>query len=136
MYETFEHTADLGIRIRAGDLLSLFAEAGKAFFSVIVDNPEEIQGKEQRKLTITGSDTDYLLFDWLNELLFLFETEHILISEFDVTLTETGLEAVVRGETVCPERHRLSHEVKAITYHHLHVEETKQGWLAEVILDI
>src|SRR3954469_5456448 len=35
MHETFDHTADLGLRIRAGDLDTLFAEAAEALFSVI-----------------------------------------------------------------------------------------------------
>ena len=33
-------------------------------------------------------------------------------------------------------RHRLLHEVKAITYHGLRVEPAAGGWLAEVIVDI
>ena len=52
MYETFEHTADLGLRIRADDLNTLFAEAGRALFSVIVENPEEIRTVEEMPFTI------------------------------------------------------------------------------------
>ena len=36
MHETFEHTADLGLRIRAADLDMLFVEAAQALFETIV----------------------------------------------------------------------------------------------------
>jgi len=42
----------------------------------------------------------------------------------------------VRGETCDPARHSLAHEVKAVTYHGLAVEQVPDGWRAEVILDI
>ncbi len=47
-----------------------------------------------------------------------------------------GLEAAAWGEPMDPSRHELNHEVKAITYHGLKVEQTADGWLAEVIVDI
>jgi len=136
MYEIFEHTADLGIRVSAEDINTLFIEAGKALFSVIVENLSEVHNEQERTIEILGSDREYLFFDWLSELLYLFEIGKLLCSEFDVAVTETGLKAKVRGEPVDSQRHLLSHEVKAVTYHHLRVEQTSRGWEAEVILDI
>ena len=136
MYETFEHTADLGLRILAPDLDTLFAEAGRGLCSILVDNPDDVRPVREIALRIDGDQTDYLLFDWLNELLFHFESEHLLLSEFTLNVGEAGLEARARGETADPVRHRLAHEVKAITYHQLTVEPTSDGWRAEVIVDI
>jgi SHS2 domain-containing protein len=136
MYEVFEHTADLGLRVRAADLDRLFAEAGEALFSVIVENLDAVQPARQLSLALAEEDREYLLFDWLNELLYTFESQQVLLVEFEVHVTETGLQAVARGEPVDPERHRLDHEVKAITYHGLKLEQTADGWLAEVIIDI
>ena len=136
MYEIFEHTADLGIRVSSVDIGSLFVEAGQAFFSVIVENLSDVRAKRERSIEITGSEMEYLFLDWLNELLYLFETEHFLCSEFHVELSESGLRATVRGEPIDLQRHQMSHEVKAITYHQLRVEQTPKGWQAEVILDI
>ena len=136
MYEIFEHTADLGIRVSAEDLNTLFIEAGKALFSVIVENLSEVHNEQERLIEIAGSDKEYLFFDWLSELLYLFEIGNLLCSEFEVTVSKTGLKAKVWGESVDPQRHLLSHEVKAVTYHLLHVEQTSRGWQAEVILDI
>lgn len=136
MYETFDHTADLGLRIRAKSLNELFAEAGKAMFSVLVENAEAIEPKEKTTVSIAGADREYLLFDWLKELLYRFEVEHRLFCRFDVTVGDTGLEAVLHGEVLDRSRHELGHEVKAITYHELRVVQENGGWLAEVIVDI
>jgi SHS2 domain-containing protein len=79
---------------------------------------------------------DYLLFDWLNELLYTFDAEKLLLTKFDVHVDEAGLQATCRGEPLDIDRHGADREVKAITYHGLKVESTGDGWLAEVIVDI
>ena len=77
-----------------------------------------------------------LLFDWLDECLKRFEQNRWLYSRFEVKVRDDGLEAFLWGEPYDATRHELSHEVKAITYHELKVEQTPDGWLAEVIVDI
>jgi SHS2 domain-containing protein len=136
MYELFEHTADLGLRVRAPDLDALFAEAAVCLFSAIVENPSAVQPTVEEMVELSGTDREYLLFDWLRELLYRFDAEHMVYSEFAVKVRPDGLTATVRGEKLDPARHALSHEVKAITYHGLKVEQTSDGWLAEVIVDI
>ena len=136
MYEVFDHTADVGLRIFAPDRSSLFAEAARALFSLVVVNLDAVQAVEERHYELAGEQDEYLLFDWLTELLYTFETEHLLLSEFQVELSPVGLRATGRGERVDRSRHELDHEVKAITYHGLKVEQSGQGWVAEVIVDI
>ncbi|MDH3719461.1 MAG: archease [Planctomycetota bacterium] len=136
MFEVFEHTADLGLRVRAADLDQLFADAGRGLFSVIVANLDEVRAVQSRAFQIDGDDYEYLLFDWLTELLYTFETEKLLLSQFEVKVTAGGLNAVCRGETMDIQRHEMDHEVKAVTYHQLKVQQTPDGWLAEVIVDI
>ncbi|MBI4851029.1 MAG: archease [Acidobacteria bacterium] len=136
MYEIFEHTADLGLRIKASDLNTLFSEAGKGFFSLIVENIDDVALVETLEIKVNGQDLEYLLFDWLNELLYISETQHLVFSYFNVNIDNNGLTAKVSGEKIDYSRHILDHEVKAITYHGLVLKEEKTGWLAEVILDI
>ncbi len=136
MYEIFEHTADLGLRVQAADLEGLFAEAGRGLASMMVANLDEVQPVQERELTLTGEERDYLLFDWLTELLYIFDTERLLLVDFTLQIGNSGLHAVCRGETLDPGRHLLDHEVKAITYHGLKVEQTDAGWQAELIVDI
>jgi SHS2 domain-containing protein len=136
MYETFEHTADLGLRIRAANLEPLFVEAAEALFSAIVEDLSAVAPKQQLDVQLQGDDRALLLFDWLNELLFRFDTEHLLFGKFEVRLKGNTLNGTAWGEPLDLSRHLLSHEVKAITYHGLRVEQEENGWLAEVIVDI
>ncbi len=136
MYETFEHTADLGLRIRADDLKGLFEEAAEALFSVIVANLDDVAPARQASFQLEADRLDELLRDWLAELLFAFHAEHMLFSRFDVTIEDTRLTATAQGEPIDPDRHELGSEVKAITYHELKVEHDHFGYLAEVIVDV
>jgi SHS2 domain-containing protein len=136
MYETFDHTADLGLRVRAADLDTLFAEAAEALFSVLVEDVSTVAESRTLEIDITGDDREFLLFDWLKTLLYHFDAEHLLFRSFEVHVRPDGLHATARGEPLDRDRHELGHEVKAITYHGLLVEETTDGWLAEVIVDI
>jgi SHS2 domain-containing protein len=136
MYEMFDHTADLGLRIRTADLNTLFAEAACALFATLVEDLNTVAPRQSLEVKITGSDHEYLLFDWLKELLYHFEVEHLLLSRFSVQVDSEGLQGSAWGEPLDRQRHELAHEVKAITYHGLRVEETPDGWLAEVIVDI
>jgi SHS2 domain-containing protein len=136
MHETFEHTADLGLRIRAADLNALFAEAAEALFEVIVPDLGSVRPLTKVEIALGGDDTALLLFDWLKELLFQFDAKHLLLAEFDVQVRSDGLTATAWGERLDRDRHVLEHEVKAITYHGLRVERVGDRWLAEVIVDI
>jgi SHS2 domain-containing protein len=136
MYETFEHTADLGLRIRADDLNTLFAEAGRALFSIIVENPQDIRTVEEIPFTIKGNEAEELLHDWLTELLFTFHVHRLLLVKFDVNIQASGLTAIAQGEKIDLKRHEINHEIKAITWHGLKVLQSPTGWLAEVIVDI
>ncbi len=117
MFETFEHTADLGLLIRAADLNELFIEAGRGLFSLIVANLDDVRPIEEVSLAVVGEQLDFLLFDWLNELLYLFESRRLVLTDFSVQAAAGSVQATARGEPFDPVRHRPEHEVKAITYH-------------------
>lgn len=140
MYEYFEHTADVGIRLRAPDLELLLADAGRALFGLMVENLEDVRPETAVTVEVAGgespADADYLLFDWLSELIRQFEASRIILCEFRVRVEERGITAECRGEELDPERHRLGHEVKAVTYHELFLRQTGGGWEGQAIVDL
>lgn len=136
MFEFFDHTADLGVRIEAHTLAELFSDAGRAFTAMVVDNVQTVQPFLRERIAIAGAEIDYLMLDWLRELLASFETNRMLYCHFAVKVDESGLTADVAGEPFDPSRHQLGHEVKAITYHGLSVVKHADRWTAEVIVDI
>ena len=135
MYELFEHTADLGLRVRAADLNTLFAEAAQCLFSAVMEDVETVRPVQAIPIGIAGTDREFLLFDWLRELLLRFDAEHMLFGKFEVNVGPDGLTATAWGEPLDPARHLLAREVKAITYHELKVVREGSEWLAEVIVD-
>lgn len=137
-WELFDHTADVGLRVRAGDLDGLFRAAAEGLFDTIVANRDEVEPRESEAVDLRAETPAGLMAAWLNELIFRCETGRRLYARFEVSVGEDGrsLGATIAGEPIDRDRHVLDHEVKAATYHDLLVERRGDGWLAEVILDI
>ena len=136
MYEIFEHTADFGIRARAGDLNQLFADAAAGLFFLMTPNLEAVRTVEEVAFRVDGDSLEDLLHDWLAELLYTFHARRLVLADFRVQVGPAGLTATSRGEPLDPVRHEIAVEVKAVTWHALKVEQNPEGWLAEVIVDV
>jgi SHS2 domain-containing protein len=136
MYEVFEHTADLGLRIHAATLEALCADAARGLTAVITGDPAQIRPTTEERFAITGTDPVWLLYDVVSEVHAAFELRRMLLCDFQVSRDPTGLQVVARGEPYDPAVHTLAHEVKAITQHELDVRHNAGGWEATVIVDI
>ncbi len=134
--EEVDHTGDAGIVVTAPDRKTLFERAAVGMFAVLVDL-DSVAPATERCIDVVGSDTDDLLVRWLSELNFVHLTERIVFSAFSIEMmTDTLLSATVRGEQIDPGRHVIHTEVKAITYHDLHVLERGGEWKAQIIFDM
>jgi SHS2 domain-containing protein len=136
--ETFDHTADVGLRVTSPDLSDLFQTAAEGVFDYIVANRDEVRVKDVETVVLEADTSLDLLLAWLSELIFRSETLHRLYTRFDVRVADDGrsLQARIGGERIDRDRHELDHEVKAVTRHGLILRREGEGWLAEVILDI
>ena len=131
-YEQLEHTADLALRIYGRDLRELFVNAAHAMFSQLADI-QSIQPALQEGVRVEGSDYESLLVNWLNELLYLHETQEQVYSEFDIhELTPQHLRATVYGE----QSHDVFAIIKAATYYDLAITKTAAGYTATIVLDV
>jgi SHS2 domain-containing protein len=136
--ETFDHTADVGLRITGTDLDDLFRTAAEAVVDYIVVNRDAVRPDGIESFELSADDTPELLVVWLNELIFRCETKHRLYRDFVVHVSDDGraLRAEIAGEPIDRDRHELDHEVKAVTRHGLELKPDADGWVAELILDI
>jgi len=135
-FEIIDHTADAAVIAYGVDLKQLFSNAALALFSLVTD-PESIRQELQRDVKIISEDKDSLLVEWLNELIYLLDAEHILFSRFDIErLTNDSLKASCYGENVDPLRHRIRVGVKAATYHMLKIDKDSDGYKVQIIFDI
>jgi len=136
--EIFDHTADVGLRVRGDDLDDLFRTAAEGLVDYVVANREDVRVERSEAIALRAETTADLLFAWLDEIIFRTETTHTLFARFDVRLAADGLslEAEVGGESIDRDRHVLDHEVKAVTRHGFDLGREGDGWVAELILDI
>ena len=129
------HTADVGIIAYGADMSKAFANAAKGLFSLITElaDVEEVM---HRDIELTTTDQESLLVEWLNELIYLFDTENIIFKRFDITqLSNTQLKARSYGHKVDSSKHQLKMGVKAATYHILKVNKG-DGCQVQVLFDI
>lgn len=139
-YRFLDHTADVGAELAAPDLGGLFAAALAAFTDILTER-ERVEPREERRIALSAPGREELLVDWLEELLYLFETEGALFHDARVAI-EAGeggwaLEATARGEAHDPARHPAKVLVKGVTYHGLAVRPAGEGgWVGRVIFDI
>lgn len=133
-FKLIEHTADTGLVAYGGSLAEAFANAAYGLFSIITE-VNKVREVESFSVTVNAEDTESLLFNWLNHLIYIFDVEHLLFRRFDITdLTEQNLKAVCRGERYDPSRHQLKTGVKSATYHMLNVDSDKNE--VQVIFDV
>jgi SHS2 domain-containing protein len=135
-YEVFEHTADIGIRIKGKDLKDLFKNAGLAIFR-ISSRKQFTKNKNHANINIkiSSDNLESLFIDWLNELLSLSEAKSLVFHNIKINkLEDNSIEAVAVGSDI--NNYKVNTEIKAATYHELKVKEVAGGWLAEVILDV
>jgi len=133
-------TADIAFEATGRDLQQLFSDAADATTNVMIDNIEAIQPRETRQIELSNDKLDLLLFDLLQELIFLKDAERLLLRIREIQIAERDqnyfLKATAAGEPLDAERHHQRADVKAVTLHDFSVERTQDGWKARVLLDI
>lgn len=128
----------MGLLIRAEALPRLFTHAGAALMSVITDR-RRVRGREERSLAVEAPDLEGLMVQWLQELIYLFETRGLLFRDFQAEIFhkhKARLEGLGRGEPYDPSRHPIKTLVKGVTYHQLEIRREARGWRARIILDL
>ena len=133
-FRLIEHTADTGLVAYGHSLAEAFANAAYGLFSIIAEL-RKVREVESLPVAVSAEDAESLLFEWLNNLIYVFDVEHLLCKRFDITeFTQHSLKAVCWGERYDPSRHRLKTGVKSATYHMLKVDEEKNQ--VQVIFDV
>lgn len=133
MFELMPHTGDIRVRVAAGTLPILFAEAVRAMMFVLQARPDPSAVPSERHVSVHSTDRTALLVDFLNELLGL---SAIRAESFSTvllrSLTETSLEADVLAT-----RAQFGEEIKAVTYHEANVAQGHDGtWSTMLVFDL
>jgi SHS2 domain-containing protein len=133
-------TADIAFEATGRDLPELFSDAADATTNVMIDNIEAIQPRQTRQIELSNEKLDMLLFDLLQELIFLKDADRLLLRMREVHIHEKDetyfLKATAKGEPLDAERHHQRADVKAVTLHGFSVDKADDGWKAQALLDI
>jgi SHS2 domain-containing protein len=128
-----DHTSEVQLQVEAESLGGLAAEAGQALGLLLLRGAAPEPAGPSRELAVDSVDREALMVDWLNEILFVAETELWVPVEFEILESSpTRLRAAARG---VPVEDRPA-QVKAATFHGLRVEEEDGGVQAEIIFDV
>ncbi|MDD5622138.1 MAG: archease [Actinomycetota bacterium] len=143
-YKIIDHLSDIGVEFYGDNPEALFENAGKAMFSIMCDLGT-VKPVEKKSIRIVGKNTNLedLLVLWLERLIYRYEVDDTLFSEFMVdTIGRENhnlvLNAQIFGEKVDPEKHEIRITIKAPTYHRLEIIRNAEGhnWKGRVIFDI
>jgi SHS2 domain-containing protein len=136
-FEYLEHTADIKFRAYGQSPEEVLGNAALALIGAMTDT-SKVRVQETWKVELSAPDIEQLAYSWLNEIVFLFETELAVFSSFDVRLMKNGewrLQATIGGERIDLERHAFDNEVKAVTLHEFVVKKN-DVWCVQTVLDV
>lgn len=131
-FEEIDHTADWAYRVRGKNLAELFIQAALGLYSLV---GMELKPGERviRSIQLNAIDTESLLVAWLNELIYLHETESLGFEQIDIEhIDGTNLKATVIG---APTQQWLK-DIKAVTYHNLAIKKIESGLEVTIVLDV
>ena len=128
--------ADVAFEATGKTLNTLFKSAAKAVIETMA-NPKTVKPKLTFEFTKKEANVERLLFEFLEEIIYLKDKEAAVFCSIAVKVNEKTLEAkaVLNGDTVNPKKQELHQDVKAITMHNYKVEH-KKAWKTTIVLDI
>jgi SHS2 domain-containing protein len=135
-WEHFEHVADIGVHGVGPTLAEAFRQAAIALTAVVTD-PAAVEPRARVEIVCASADTEMLLVEWLNAIVFEMATRHMLFRDYEVVVEDGRVTAVAVGEDVEPERHQPAVEVKGATCTALSVKREEDGlWHARCVVDV
>jgi SHS2 domain-containing protein len=134
-FKFFEHTADAKFQAYGKTLEEAFSNAAFAMFSIMVDY-EKVESKITKQITAEGSDDMAVLYNFLEELLFLLDTEGFLLNKVEkISIDNRKLKAKVVGDTDI-DKYEVLGEVKAVTYNEMEIVEKDNDVMVQVVVDL
>jgi len=131
-FKFLEHTADAKFRAFGKTLDKAFENAALAMFNVMYKG--KVKKTEKKKIKVKGSDKESLLYNFLEELLFLLDTKSFFLASAKVKITDNMLEAEVSGDSA--KNYKVMTDVKAVTYNEMFVKYEKDMWICQVVVDV
>jgi len=138
-HKFLDHTADIKVEAWGETLEEAFEAAGTAFYDVMLD-VEKVDKRIEKRIKVTGFDIMSLLFNWIDQLILIFELDNLVFRDFKVDIRINGedyrLEALGFGEEYKKEKHGYKVHVKAMTYHEMEIIKEGDRVVIRYVVDI
>ncbi|MDP3882051.1 MAG: archease [Nanoarchaeota archaeon] len=131
-YEFLDHTADIKVKISGKDLTEVFENSVLAL-SEYLSSEKKIESKKVKVINVQGSDTSALLYNFIEEILYLIDSEGFAPARAKVILRGNNLQAEISGDTTL---HYHLQQIKAPTYAEMEIKKDQEGWIAQFVLDV
>lgn len=131
-------TADAAFDAFGRTIEEVFENCALATSEIMIDF-KTLKTKITKKIIIVAENEEKLLFNFLDQIIFLKDSEQLLFKEFKVKIIRAKkltLKAECTGDKINQETQKLGNDIKAVTYHNFKLEQNKQGWSARIVLDI
>src|SRR3989344_508309 len=137
-YEFLENVAiaDIAFRAHGKTVEELFENSGLALTETMADL-QKISLKVQREIIMEGKNEQELLYNFLEELVYIKDVDGILFKNFKVKISQNKMQAQCGGDTLEKiGRQNLRNDVKAITMHIFEIKKENGQFSATVVVDI
>jgi SHS2 domain-containing protein len=136
-FEEIEHTADWALRVRGPNHAALFAAAARGMFGLLAEL-DAVDASVERRITLQSLDVEALLVDWLNELLYLAEAEHMVFTRFEIDRIDVGPDgnAALQARAWGGPAPELRKTIKAATFSGLNIQRTATGLQVDLVFDV
>ena len=130
-FEEVEHTADWELRVWAVDMAALLQAAAVGMYSLagvkLMPAP-----RVNRAFSLAVTELETLLVEFLAELLYFSEMDGLGFDKYTLLVGENSLQAALEGAPISS----MEKEIKAVTYHKLEINKTRQGYETNVVFDV
>jgi SHS2 domain-containing protein len=134
-FREIAHTADWELEAWAPDLPSLLEQVARGMYALSGARLQAVP-RFQRRLLLRAPDAESLLVRFLNELLYVGESEGLGFDGYQLSVSEEAGELVLHAELEGAPILALDKEIKAVTYHNLAIRHTQEGFSVNVVFDV
>ena len=136
-YKLLDHATDAIIEVKAKNLDEAFTVAGQAVADITLDT-KSVSEKQEWNIAVAGDDLRYLLYNWLEAVIYQLITDGFAITRVEAKVTKDSgytIEATTFGEPIDLKKHGFKVEIKAPTFHEMEIDET-DGVRLKFLLDL
>lgn len=131
-FEFLDHTADIKVKVKGNTLNEIFENSVKALSQYVSGN-QKIESKKGKVIEVSGEDNESLLYNFIDEILYLIDAESFIPVKATVLLRGNNLKAELYGDST--KNYNLDH-IKAATYAEMSIKKTGNTWEAIFVLDV